>query len=544
MKLRCLAPALLLTGCPGPMEDVAEPLVDDTDVPTLPLTDEVFTTLDGRWTPNTPSEAALGAMKSGDLKVTDIDDFADNGLGATWDPTPTEHVERAELALNFAPGTKRTSLVWFWQAADPQIIDEESPIRFEGFTGIYRPQGHITTQVFASHVQTARRFSERANRPFDFALLAGDLTDGSQENELSWVVTAMVGGVLDPDTGIDDDPVPGPGNDYNDPFRTPGLGDVPWYAAIGNHETSYNGGFSVIDEALEAAAVGEEVYHFPLFANGFRDGSTLNANVVLEGPTPADPGRVPLRRHAVLETLRAAGGQPAGHGLTNDDVAAGRGYYAVHPIPERPIRLVVLDTVNTQGGLGAGAAGVLDEDQFTWFNAELADADAIGDLVIVMSHHRAEDFLGTSPVSGEDLIAALMATDNLVLHVTGHGHFNDADVYQTADRGYFQLMLSSTVDFPMHSRMFEIVNENNGYVSIYATNFDHNSPEDSLAHQARDLAAAKRAFPNVLGEHELPGLWEGDLLDQNLVLRVPITGDLEASLAEHDWPTFIETEAL
>ena len=119
----------------------------------------------------------------------------------------------------------------------------------------------------------------------------------------------------------DDDPVAGPGNDYNDPLWSDGL-DVPWYAAIGNHETQYNGGFGVLDDALRLASVSSEIYDFPLFDNGFRDGSTPDGDVVLEGSTPPDPNRMVLGRTEVLAALQTAPGQPPGHGLSVTDVAS------------------------------------------------------------------------------------------------------------------------------------------------------------------------------------------------------------------------------
>ena len=90
--------------------------------------------------------------------------------------------------------------------------------------------------------------------------------DGSQRNEFTWFLTALNGGVIDPDSGIDDDPVPGPGNDYNDPFFSDGL-PVPWFAALGNHETQYNGGFGILTDEIRAAAAADQVYQSGWFDN-------------------------------------------------------------------------------------------------------------------------------------------------------------------------------------------------------------------------------------------------------------------------------------
>ena len=102
-------------------------------------------------------------------------------------------------------------------------------------------------------------------------------------------------------------------------------------------------------------------------------------------------------------------------------------------------------------------------------------------------------------------------------------------------------MLASTVDFPMQSRGIEVVDEDNGYLSIYLTNFGHNSPEGSLAHYGRELAGAKRAF-TALFTGAVDDFWAEDEVAQNLLLRIKISERLRASLAEHDWPMRIESE--
>jgi 3',5'-cyclic AMP phosphodiesterase CpdA len=538
--LAALATALGL-GCPAPPVDpVVEPV-------TYPLEERPWTLLQASWDPLIPSAATFQAIEEGALKVTDLDRFSEHGLGVERvDGRPW--VEQRELAPGFVQGTERSSLLYLWQAADPQIIDEESPIRFEAFDPLYRPHGHLTLQVFESHVRSAQRLSERSGRPFDFALLAGDLTDGSQLNELRWVLEALEGGVLDPDSGIDDDPVPGSGNDYNDPFISEGL-SAPWFAALGNHETLYNGGFGAVTEELEAASVGSEIYQFPFFPNGFRDGSTPNAEVVSQGRTAADEARRVLGTVEVLRHLHEAGGEPHGHGLSPDAVEQGVAYFSVQPMENKPVRLVVLNTVNSDpSSIGVGSLGWLDREQFDWLDAELRAADAAHELVLVMSHHRPEDFAGSSPVTAEELVERLAVADGVVLHVVGHGHENekrsvpDGGVV-AGEHGYWQLMLASTVDFPMHSRILEVVHEGNGFLSIYATNLDHNAPTESLAHQARELAAAKRAFGTVDSDGDVEAFWAGDLPNQNLLLRIAISEELDASLSGHSWPSRIESEA-
>ena len=189
----------------------------------------------------------------------------------------------------------------------------------------------------------------------------------------------------------------------------------------------------------------------------------------------------------------------------------------------------------------------MDDDQLAWLQGELADADAAHELIVVMSHHRVEDIAGYSPVSGEQIAMALADSDGVVLQLTGHGHHNEAGSFisvatEHADFGYWQLMLSSTVDFPMHTRAIEIVDEDNGYVSVYVTNIGHNSPPGTLAHQGRALAAGALSFAGFHSTDDVDAYWQQDVQAQNLLLRIAIPAAVQNELSSYEWPTRIESE--
>lgn len=227
-------------------------------------------------------------------------------------------------------------------------------------------------------------------------------------------------------------------------------------------------------------------------------------------------------------------------------MAAGRGYYTTHPIPGKPLRLVVLDSANSAPeGIGQGSEGWCDLEQGAWLEQELAAAAADHEVVVVLSHHRPEDFSGDSPVSGEQIRAVLAASPNVVLHLTGHGHANVKRLVppEPADGsgGYWQLMAASPVDFPLQSRIVELVDEGNGFLSIYVTNLDHNAPEGSLAHYARQLAAAKLAFGPGSDGQELDVYWQNQLQSQNILLRQALPTNVAEELGQNDWPARIES---
>ncbi len=508
---------------------------------TYPLVEGLYTTLQATWKALDPPDATKEAIAADTLLVGEIDRYAEHGLGVELGPG-TSWTVLDDLAPGYEPDDDRASVAYVWQAADPQIIDEESPIRFEAFEQLFRPQGHLMAHTFEASVRTAQALSDASGRPFDFALIAGDMTDGSQQNELEWFLSALNGGVIDPDSGDDDDPIEGPGNDYNDPFLSDGLA-TPWYAVLGNHDGLYNGGFGVIDEDLREGAVAGEVYESDIFVNGFRDGSDPTASVVTEGSTPADDARLPLTVAELLQAIHDADGEPAGHGLDPDRIAADEGWFSAHPIEGAPVRLVSLQTVDGTKGPAEGSEGWIDARQGAWLEAELEAADAASELVIVMSHHRAKDLSGDSEVDEAALSALLAGSDNVVLHVTGHGHANTRSLYEdaSAEHGYWQLMCASTMDFPMQTRILELVDERDGHLSIYVTNVGHNSPEGSLAHEGRSLAGGALLFPNFYYQDDLQGMLDSQAEQQNLLLRVPIPDDVVAELGRHTWSERVES---
>ena len=64
--------------------------------------------------------------------------YEENGLGVVLEKG-LPWIEHLELAPGFSgEGTQRKSLAYILVIADPQIIDEESPIRMDGYDQLYR----------------------------------------------------------------------------------------------------------------------------------------------------------------------------------------------------------------------------------------------------------------------------------------------------------------------------------------------------------------------------------------------------------------------
>lgn len=511
------------------------------------LTANPYTVLQQVWAPKVPSQAVQDAITNQTLTVYDFDQYASNGLGAVLE-AGIPWVEHTELAPDFpGEGQQRRSLAYIWVVADPQIIDEESPIRLDGYANDYRPHGHLTPHLFEAHVRTARRISDLSNRPFDFAILAGDLTDTSQRNELGWLIKTLNGGIVDPDSGADDDPIPGPNNDYNDPFVSIGI-QSPWYAALGNHDVLHVGGFGLIDETLRAGAVDDHLFTGSLLSSVFAGsvaGNTIDHQLILSPDVfiPPDADRLPLYQEEVIQMLHEAGGNPAGHGYTQSDVDNNKGYYSTYPLPGKPLRMIVLDSTDADNAtIGIAHLGSMDATQFSWLQQELASAAQLQELVIVVSHHRLSNFHNQSEVPAATIQSLLSNSENVVLHLTGHGHGDRKALKASTDsNGYWELMTASTIDFPLQSRALELVDEGNGYLSIYVTNFDHNSADNTLASKARQLAAGSKVFGDNGSYRDIAALWAIDEQAQNLLLRVELPTAVGLNLQNYTWSSTVES---
>ena len=165
--------AILFIACLGPGCGAQE----SSGPEAYPLSELAYTALQAVWEPLAPPAATLAMIDDSSLKVTEHDRFFELGLGVRRS-AGNQWIEKLDLAPGYpsSPPGERRSLLYIWQAADPQVIDEESPIRLEGFELLYRSHGHLSTQVFEAHVRTARRISELSGRPFDFDVRAGDLS--------------------------------------------------------------------------------------------------------------------------------------------------------------------------------------------------------------------------------------------------------------------------------------------------------------------------------------------------------------------------------
>ena len=231
----------------------------------------------------------------------------------------------------------------------------------------------------------------------------------------------------------------------------------------------------------------------------------------------------------LVSILSAEDGEPVGHGYSSADIDAGRGHYSFNPIEGLPLRMIALNTLSSAV---PGSEGALDDAQWSWLQGQLTAADSAAEIVFVASHHKSGDIkLGNH--KGAALASLLAQHENVLLHLTGHGHTSDSSIIlpqPEADagfRGYWEVMTPSTLDFPMQTRFWELVDEGGGYVSIYATILEQNAPEDSLGHRARQIAAGHGWFQNSKQRAD----FEMRRQHRNLILRFKLPDNVAAAIS-------------
>jgi metallophosphoesterase (TIGR03767 family) len=284
------------------------------------------------------------------------------------------------------------------------------------------------------------------------------------------------------------------------PFDTPGL-DRPSYVAFGNHDGTVQGSLHAL-QALDDVARG---CLKPLAVTGLPRLSALLTSPARTIVVPPDPDRGFADR-PTYKALHATGRQPDAHGFSYVDAAelgTSRGaaaYYAFSPKPG--IRLIALNTV-AEGDL-LNSNGNLDDPQFRWLQRELTAAVARGEIVVVFGHHPIRSLTNRAPDEdagacalravtgpgcdldprrskplhlGGDLQALLLASPNVIAYVAGHTHENRITAFRRpGGGGFWGIETASEIDWPILSRLLEVMDNRDGTLSIFGTLVDHGAP--------------------------------------------------------------------
>jgi metallophosphoesterase (TIGR03767 family) len=299
-------------------------------------------------------------------------------------------------------------------------------------------------------------------------------------------------------------------------FAASGL-SVPSYIAFGNHDGLVQGNASAT-RAYEDVATGCIKPTAPAF-NPFDPQSALDPGY-LGGVLGSDPGKVglvprdPDRRYVDHRQFKAlfASRQADAHGFGFVDGAENAateghaGYYSWSP--RKGFRFIAVDTVSEGGVPGPSAEGNIDDPQFKWLESELAAARRADELTIVFGHHPirslnspiADEEAGpcagddghghstepgcdrdprtSTPVHlGADLQALLLKHPHVIATVFGHTHENKVTPFpRPGGGGFWGIESASHIDWPLQSRLIEVMDNRDGTLSIFGTLLDVDAP--------------------------------------------------------------------
>ena len=280
------------------------------------------------------------------------------------------------------------------------------------------------------------------------------------------------------------------------PFDAAGL-KRPSYVSFGNHDGTVQGNIHAL-QALDVVARG---CLKPLSSSGLAGLGALGTSPGRTIIVPPDPERGFADR-PTYKQLHATGGQADAHGfgyIDDDELRASRGQAAYYAFSPRPgVRLISINTVAEGDRLDS--VGNLDDPQFRWLRRELDAAETRNELVVVFGHHpirsltnRATDEdagdcalravtgpgcdldpRSSRPLRmGADLQALLLAHPHVVAYVAGHTHEHRITPFKRDGAGFWGIETSSEIDWPIQSRLLEIMDNRDGTLSIFGTLIDN-----------------------------------------------------------------------
>jgi metallophosphoesterase (TIGR03768 family) len=481
------------------------------------------------------------------VRIDDPENFAKYGYGK-WHYGPGLPIQKR---LDLMPAgyinnsvSNAATLLRFFTITDVHITDKESPaqgIVFAAYTrsngiSVYSPLMLYTTHILNAVVETINALNKQ--NPFDFGMALGDLANSTQYNELRWFIDVMDGKDINPDSGIKDDPIPGPNNDYQDEYKAAGLDQsIPWYAALGNHDHFWLGtkpynermkntviSDSILQLGMILKSKDNDVMNERTFSTGTLDCSKLYAPIIGAGivakmkdiPTiPPDKNRRSLSVTDFMNEFSNSTSLPKGHGFVQNNPANVFGAcYSFEPKSNLPLKIIVLDNTQDESDApikeGIYGHGELNKGRYDWLMAQLKAGQEANQLMIISAHIPIgvceNNPVDWNPAPGyesqNDLIGQLQAFPNLILWISGHRHLNNVTAFPSTDaahpeNSFWEVETKSLREFPEQFRTYDIVRNSDNTISIFTINVDPNIEDGTQAAIGRAYAIASNQIYGV-----------------------------------------------
>lgn len=466
--------------------------------------------------------------------------------------------------------TNSAKLLSFFAMTDIHLTDKESPAEaiFFGLPpfnviSAYSPIMLYTTHVLDAAVQTVNALHKKS--PIDFGISLGDDANNTQYNELRWFIDILDGKIINPDSGVKDDPIPGAHNDYQDEYKAGGLDKgIPWYSTLGNHDHFWIG-TNPMNDYIRQTLIGDSIlkmgnifavggFHLRDYYVGVLDGRTPYGDIKGAGPVKsttalkiaADPNRRSLLKEEWISEFFNTSSSPVGHGFNKVDAARGFACYTFEPKSNLPIKVIVLDDTqkDSDPDIHGYGHGTLDQERYEWLESELNKGQVEGKLMIIAAHvpigvEPPGSFVGwwsEAYVTEATLIAKLNTYPNLILWISGHRHLNTVTAFTSPDAnhpefGFWEVETSSLREYPQQFRTFEIIRNSDNTISIFTTDVDPAVKEGSFAAKSRSYAIAA----NQIFKIQIPLLPTGSV-SYNAELVKQLTPEMQANMQNYGTP--------